>query len=88
MYFISPSRQQRNIVTSMYYLKTHHHLIPQFQRNFLPHNLRHHDEVAVLMFKNLTRGESETQGPNVPKSDLDQAETQEPLQIEKLVSSG
>ena len=27
-------------------------------------------------------------GPNVPKSDLDQAETQEPLQIEKLVSSG
>ena len=38
------------------------------------------------MFKNLTRGDSETQGPNVPN--LDQAETQEPLQIEKLVSSG
>ena len=27
-------------------------------------------------------------GPNVPKSDLDQAQTQEPLRIEKLVSSG
>lgn len=64
----------------------------------MPHNPLHHDEVVVLMFQNLARGEVRPEGPNVPKSDpdQDQAETQpgqaetqvRSLQVEQLVSSG
>ena len=42
----------------------------------MPHNPLHHDEVVVLMFQNLARGEVRPEGPNVPKSDPDQTETQ------------